>query len=337
MDLRLTDDQQAIRETFAAVFGKESSATRVSELGEAGFDPALWRVLSSAGALDLALDGAGGGLCSMALVALELGRRLGGVPFVEAAVVARTLAAVAVEPALLDRVLSGELVATLALRPATGGRAPLVLAGSVAELVLALDGDELVAVEGPPGERVADLGLLALADRELTGPDVVRHVLATGADAARAHRLAERQWRLGTAAALVGLGHEAVRIGVEYARERHQFGVPIGTFQAVQHGFADVGLRVEGSELIALKAAWAADRGTADWRLLASMAFAHAAEAAQAAATTALHYHGGYGVALEYDIHRYVRRAKGWTLAAGDLEEAWQTIGREHVALAERR
>jgi alkylation response protein AidB-like acyl-CoA dehydrogenase len=212
-----------------------------------------------------------------------------------------------------------------------------VPAGAAAGLVVAHDGEELVAIEGPPGDRVDDLGFLALADRDLTGPGIVRHVLVTGPAAVEAHRTAVLQWRLGTAAALAGAGHQAVRIGVDYACERQQFGVPIGSFQAVQHGFADVALRVEGSELIALKAAWAADTGADDWGLLAAMAFAHAAEAAQDAATAALHYHGGYGVALEYDIHRYVRRAKGWTLAAGDVEEAWQSIGREHVALAGRR
>jgi alkylation response protein AidB-like acyl-CoA dehydrogenase len=112
--------------------------------------------------------------------------------------------------------------------------------------------------------------------------------------------------------------------------------VPVGTFQAVQHGLADVATKTEGAQMLARKAAWAADRGEDRWRLLAAMACANAADVAQQAAAVSLHYHGGYGFTLEYDIQLYLRRAKGWTLALGDIDEQWQAIGEQHLALAGR-
>lgn len=327
MDFRLTEDEQSIRDAFAALFEKEAARSR--ELSDEGFDPGLWQLLASLGTLGIATVDDGGSAVGLALVAMELGRHVAAVPLVEAAVAARILARYPEAAELLAAVTSGDKLATLAIRPAVAGVATQVVAGAVADLVLALDGDELVLVASTPlASDRGDLGFLALADRPLVGE---RLVLAQGQTAYEAFDEALHLWRIGAAAALVGLGARAVRIGVDYTKERHQFGMPIGTFQALQHGLADVATGVEGAELLVLQAAWSADEHLPDWTLLATMAFAQAAESAQAAASTSLHYHGGYGVALEYDIHRYVRRAKGWTLAGGDPDEIWRQIGRQYL------
>ncbi len=109
---------------------------------------------------------------------------------------------------------------------------------------------------------------------------------------------------------------------------REQFGVPIGSFQAVQHGLADLPVLIDGGRLLAHKAAWAIDGGTdlLDWRrlditdgtALAAMAFVFCSEAAGTATDRSLHYHGGYGFAEEYDIQLYYRRARGWALVLSD-------------------
>ena len=143
-------------------------------------------------------------------------------------------------------------------------------------------------------------------------------MLASG-DAARAlHEGALDEWRVLTAGALVGLAGAALELGVEYAKQRQQFGVPIGSFQALAHRLADVATAVEGAQLLAREAAWAADEGEADAVALARMAFLFAASAAQDTSAAALHVHGGYGFTLEYDVQLYLRRAKAWPLVLGD-------------------
>ncbi len=132
------------------------------------------------------------------------------------------------------------------------------------------------------------------------------------------HTAAVDEWRVLTAGALVGLAGAALELGVEYAKQRQQFGVPIGSFQALAHRLADVATAVEGAQLLAREAAWAADEGEADATSLARMAFLFAARAAQDTSAAALHVHGGYGFTLEYDVQLYLRRAKAWPLALGD-------------------
>ncbi|WP_072801651.1 acyl-CoA dehydrogenase [Rhodococcoides yunnanense] len=329
MDLRLTEDEQSVKDSFATLFEKEANRARGREKADEAFDSDLWKLLASLDTIGIATANDGGGAVVFALVAMELGRHVAAVPLIEAAVVARVLASFPEAAALAAEVTSGGKIATLATNPVVGGVAHQVVAGAVADVVVALDGEELVAVVSAPTTSArGDLGFLAVADRPLAGE---RLVLARGEQAQAAFADAVHLWRIGVAAALVGLGSRAVRIGVDYAKDRYQFGVPIGTFQAVQHGLADVATGVEGAELLVLEAAWSADQQRPEWTLLATMAFAQAAETAQAAASASLHYHGGYGVALEYEIHRYVRRAKGWTLAGGDPDDLWQHIGRQYL------
>ena len=126
------------------------------------------------------------------------------------------------------------------------------------------------------------------------------------------HAEAVDEWRTLTAAALVGLGLGALEIGVRYVSEREQFGVPIGSFQTLQHALADVSVALDGAQLLARKAAWARDLAQSDAAQLGAMAFLFAAEQAQRASERALHFHGGYGFMEEYDIQLFYRRAKGW-------------------------
>jgi alkylation response protein AidB-like acyl-CoA dehydrogenase len=146
-------------------------------------------------------------------------------------------------------------------------------------------------------------------------------VLATGADARAAFDVALDEWRVLTAAALVGLAQASLDIGVEYVKARHQFGVPIGSFQSIQHKLADVATALAGARLFA-RHACADDRRA----LLAPMAFWYAGRTAEAVAAASLHYHGGYGFMLEYDVQLFLRRAKAWTLALGDPADELATV-----------
>jgi alkylation response protein AidB-like acyl-CoA dehydrogenase len=326
VDLSLSDDQLAVQASFAQFFAKECPTERVRACEPLGFDAELWRTLVDMGAVSMAVpSGAGGGgagLVELALVTRPLGYHVAPVPLVEAAVAARLLAHTDTADAHrhLVAALEGTELVTVALRPAVDGVARLVPAGAVADAVVALDGDELVVVaraaDGAPVPP--NLGSSPLADRAVDAAGGERHVLARGARAAELTADALADWQVATASAMIGIAAAALDIAVAYVKERRQFGVPIGSFQSVQHKLADVATLIDGGRLLVSEAAWAGDDGAANAAALASMAFLFGGRTAQEASGAALHFHGGYGFMLEYDIQLYYRRAKAWSLAAGD-------------------
>jgi alkylation response protein AidB-like acyl-CoA dehydrogenase len=330
VDLSFTDDQSALRDTLRDFFVKESPSEVVRAAEPLGFDPSLWDKVVGLGLCSIAVPeargGGGAGMLELAIAAEALGQFLAPVPLVEAAVATNLLASVSDTDddvgAVASRAIGGEVLATLALRPAVGSVARLVPAGAVADVVLALRGDELVLVSLPdrgparPAETVPNLGSAPIADCDLDRGDAI--VVARGPDARRAHERAVEQWQVLTAAALVGLGTKALEMGVDYTMQRHAFGVLIATFQTIQHRLADNATALDGAGLLVHKAAWAADEELPTAGTLATMAFLFAAETAFTTASESLHFHGGYGYTLEYDIQLYFRRAKAWPLLAGD-------------------
>jgi alkylation response protein AidB-like acyl-CoA dehydrogenase len=103
--------------------------------------------------------------------------------------------------------------------------------------------------------------------------------------------------------------------------------VLVATFQTIQHRLADNATALEGARLLAYEAAWAQDVDLpAAAGPLATMSFLFAAETAFRTASESLHFHGGYGYALEYDIQLYFRRAKAWPLLGGDPRAAYADL-----------
>jgi alkylation response protein AidB-like acyl-CoA dehydrogenase len=315
MDLRPTDEQEQLVGAFAALYAKESSSERVREAEPLGFDARLWAQLVETGAVAMAVPEANGGwgasLLDLLLVAEQHGRALGSAPLVETQVAARLLAAVG-EPgaAALADALAGDRIVTFAVRPARGATAALVPAGAVADAFLVLAGDDLLLVPIAEGERTCpeNVGSQPLADLPIEGAAV----LATGAEARTHHDAAVDEWLALTAGALVGSSQRSLEIGVEYTKERVAFGQPIGAFQAVAHRLADVAAATDGARLLARQAAWAAAEAPEMAGEHAAMAFAFAAETARDASYWSLHFHGGYGFMLEYDIQLHYRRSRAW-------------------------
>ncbi|MEZ4331867.1 MAG: acyl-CoA dehydrogenase family protein [Myxococcota bacterium] len=322
MQLALSGDQQALVAHVRGWLEKEVPTARVRAAEPLGFDAALHRSFGELGGFDLihptSPESRRTSLLDLALVGEALGAALAPVCFAELAA-----GRVAVESCggtdrsfmQTDDARSAPAL-TLALRPARDGVFALVPAGAVARRVVGLDGDALVLVDAQPGassDAPKTLGDAPLAHRAARGAGCI--TLARGAEARAAFERALDVWRVLSAAQLAGLAARALELGVAYARTREQFGVPIGSFQALAHRLADVSAAVEGARMVVREAAWAADEDERCAGVLASAAFLFAGQTAERAAGESLHVHGGYGFTLDYDIQLFYRRAKAWSLA----------------------
>lgn len=337
MDLSLDEVSEAARDAVRAVCVGQTGVAgpgRAREAEPLGHDPKLWAELCTIGIPGIAvadeLGGGGVGLLALIAVAQELGAILAPVPLVEHAVAARLLARVAPDHPDLSAVVAGELIATFAPR-ARNGVAEVVPAGAVADVILALDGGQLVAVRSAPtGTALPNQGNFPVADRDLS--DGVRTVLLTGAPAAAAFDVARLEWLTLVASWLGGLSTSALDLAVRWVKERHQFGVPIGSFQGVQHGLADLPGLIDGSFLLTAEAGWALTTGKraitgASGEQLALMALVFAADTARQVTGRAVQYHGGLGVAEEHDAQLYYRRARAYPLLTGAPRRQLRELG----------
>lgn len=329
VDLSLTSEQRQLMDSFAALFTRESTSERIRAAEPSGFDLKLWKALLKTGAVEMAVGEADGGWgaseLELALIAEQFGRAVASAPIIEAQVAARTLAESGeTGTELLSAVLAGERLATFAPRAACDGKLSLVPAGAVADHVIALSKGRLLAAPIADNRTaVENLASMPLADITF-GDDPV--VLADGAKARELFSRALDLWLTMTAVALAGAAKRAVEIGVDYAKQRHAFGAPIGSFQAVSHPLADSATAADGARLLGLKAACAFADEPHRVRELAAMAFAFAYETARDATRRSLHIHGGYGFGMEGDIQLYYRRVRGWAMVFGDPATALDRV-----------
>ncbi|MDT7707254.1 MAG: hypothetical protein QOG20_2861 [Pseudonocardiales bacterium] len=270
------------------------------------------------------LGGQGGGLVELALAAEELGRGVSpssawmgsvlAVPgLADAPDAAKALLADGVTTVLA--VPSG---AVPALRPTVSddgagltGSVGSVLGADRARRLLVPVGSRLVLVDvDAPGVEVRPR---ALADRTRTTGDIVfsgaSGTPVTADAAAVLAQVALRAAVLVSADAL-GVTERMLEMTVEYAKQRHQFGVPIGSFQAVKHAAAQVLVQVESARSIVYLAAASVEAGHPDAQLHAAAAKAQVTAGAADAADTALTLHGAIGYTWEHDLQLYYKRAK---------------------------
>jgi len=133
--------------------------------------------------------------------------------------------------------------------------------------------------------------------------------------------------RIGIGAMAVGIARGALEESLKYARERKQFGRPIGDFQAIEHKLSDIATNVEAARLMVLRAAWKKQRGES-FSQEASMAKLFASEKATEAALEAIQIHGGYGYTTEYHVERFLRDAKLLEIGEGTNEIQRMIIAR---------
>jgi alkylation response protein AidB-like acyl-CoA dehydrogenase len=123
---------------------------------------------------------------------------------------------------------------------------------------------------------------------------------------------------IGLCAEMVGCAQRVLDMCVDYAKQRIQFGRPIGSFQAIQHKCADMLLVIESARSAAYAAAWAASQDKQDTALLSSIAKAYASDASRFVAGEGIQIHGGMGFTWEHDVHLYFKRAKADEFNFGD-------------------
>ncbi|HEY8215858.1 MAG TPA: acyl-CoA dehydrogenase family protein [Acidimicrobiia bacterium] len=312
MRFAFTEDQVAFRDAVRDVLAKECTPATVRAAWAGGGSEDAWAALGAMGVLGvLAPEAAGGlGLTAVDLVLLleESGFAALPEPLVEHGCVAIPLLD-GPEPELLD----GSVRVTAPFHHDT-----VVPYADHADWFLCFDAGAIrlvprAAVELEPLESVDGARRLA----RVRAPDDAGAVVADGS----AVKQAFERGAFGTAAQLVGLARRMIEMTVEYAKGRRQFGVPIGSFQAVKHHLADARIALEFARPLVYRAAWSLTRGDADASTHVSMAKSTASDAAVLAARRALQCHGAIGYSYEYDLHLFMKRT--WALAAAWGDAAW--------------
>ena len=353
MGVSLSDEQEFLREAVAGVVAREASFAAVREWTEAGdVAPAdlLARRQGWAGiGLGEEAGGQGGGALELAVLAEQLGR--GAVPW------DATLAGCLALP-LLAAAGDGaaELAATTAEGPGAAllvdGRRPLAApraelsddlltaaarhvlgaAGATRLVVPIVAGDsvELRAVD--PAEPAVTVTALPLVDRtralaavSLTGAPST----PLGAVPAATLEATASLAAVVVAADALGAAARLLEMTVEYVTERRQFGVAVGSFQAVKHAAAEMLVDVEACRSAVQFAAWAVDDGAADAAIHAAIAKSHVAAASSRVADRALFLHGAIGYTWEHDLQFLFKRVKSDALLFGGA-----AVHRDRIAAA---
>ncbi|MFJ9125050.1 acyl-CoA dehydrogenase family protein [Streptomyces sp. NPDC102340] len=275
------------------------SAVRAWAGGDAGPGRALWGRLAEAGVFALAIpeayEGVGPLPVELALSYVELGRHAVPGPLVETAAVATLLSGTEAAKEWLPRIAAGEVVATLP-------SGPYALDADSADAVFVVDGDAVRLAAGHGSLRES-----ADPARRLFVPEG-GEVVARGARVREASDMAS----LLTAAQALGVGLELLRRTVDYVRQREQFGVPVGSFQAVKHRLADALVGLEFARPLLFGAALTLSPSDI------AAAKLSAGEASYAAARAALQLHGAVGYTEELDLSLWLRKAR-------PLRDAWAT------------
>jgi len=320
MRFAFDEDQLAFAEALREVLSKECGPDVVRRASDGGSSADLWHRLSDMGVVGLlAPEGVGGlGLAEIDLVLLlvEAGRAAAPVPLSD-------VAAVAI-PAIRDHGQSDD-AESLLVDLCSGARTVAVGLALDGGIVEGAAGAAAFLLEAEDGLHLVDPDVVSL--ESVTSVDGARHlsrVTWTPSPATRlsnavvgARQAADRS-ALAVAAELCGLSHTMLGMTVGYVSERRQFGVPVGSNQALKHRLADALLALEMAQPLVWRAAATLSTGDVDSSVHVSMAKAQASVAAGIVSEAALQCHGAIGYTVEYDLHLFLKRAWALQRRAGD-------------------
>jgi alkylation response protein AidB-like acyl-CoA dehydrogenase len=357
MNFAFSEEQEELRNIVRQFLEAKSpeSAVREQMETERGYDPDVWSQMAEQLGLQSLIvpeefGGQGFGYVELIVVLEEMGRALLCAPFFSTVVLATNTLLQAgdddAKAAHLPGIASGETIATLAITEPNGkwdesgieatatndggtwkinGTKSFVIDGHTADLIIVAAktgaGTSLFTVAGD----AAGLTRTALATMDQTRKqakldfDGVEATLL-GADGAGWDTLSTvlDLAAVGLAAEEVGGAQYVLEMAVQYAKDRVQFGRPIGSFQAIKHKCADMLLEVESAKSAAYYAGWCASELNDELPAVASLAKAYCSDAYFHAAAENIQIHGGIGFTWEHPAHLYFKRAKSSELLFGD-------------------
>ncbi|TMB92481.1 MAG: acyl-CoA dehydrogenase [Chloroflexi bacterium] len=316
MRFDLSDEERAIREAVQGLC-RAVYEQRASKMAGADGADEFWPKLSASGWAQLCLPRLAGGheagLLELCLVIEELGYSLAPARYMGNAAAALVLGGLD-DPHQRGRAAAlgdGERWAGFGQLLADGAGLAVDTAGADF-VVLIGDGGAVVVDPTPPGATgTPGLDLT----RRFTRVSGFRGERVTG-------RLQEASDCIEVliAAELVGVAQHAMELAVEHAKQREQFGRPIGAYQAVSHRCADMLVAVESARSAVLSAAWTADHMLEELPFAASVAKVSAAQAGWQVTAAALQVHGGMGFTWEHPIHLFLRRAAASSRMLGSVD-----------------
>jgi alkylation response protein AidB-like acyl-CoA dehydrogenase len=344
MDARDTPEQAELRRT-ARQLARELGPRTVADLDDGARIKRLAGAVRQAGWLELRHDGGDG-------TPLLTG--------VEAAIIGDALGEAVADVAFAGPILAADLARRAGATPSDGAviafapdliGAAVVTGSAVSTPLLAVDcatessGAVYVLTPDEGGHRIAQLQI----DGPREGADLTRTIRTIAAGTRllplpNQTRLLTRSdlaaWAaLGlalTSADLIGITRGVLEQTVAYAKERRQYGVPIGSFQAVQHLLAEARCLLEGAFSVALQASWAVDTLAADEALAAGrVAKAYCARASRTVCETAVQVHGGMGNTWDCIVHVYLRRALLSSQWFGDDGEQLRELQRTRLGVVD--
>ncbi|MCP4958834.1 MAG: acyl-CoA/acyl-ACP dehydrogenase [Actinomycetia bacterium] len=355
MNFAFTEEQEELRNIVRSFLEDKSPESAVRDLMETenGYDDAVWSQMAEQLGLQSLIipeeyGGQGFGYVELIVVLEEMGRALLCAPFFSSIVASNALLQSANTAAMekyLPGIASGETIATLALAEASGrwdaegvsveasgdsgsvtisGEKMFVIDGAAANLLIVAarsnGGIHLYTVEGDAS---------GLSRESLATMDQTRKQARVTFDNTPAEHLADTNnfemistildlAAVALAAEQVGGAQFVMEMAVQYAKDRVQFGRPIGSFQAIKHKCADMLLEVESAKSAAYYAGWCAAEMNDELASVASLAKAYCSEAYFHCAAENIQIHGGIGFTWEHPAHLYFKRAKSSELMFGD-------------------
>jgi alkylation response protein AidB-like acyl-CoA dehydrogenase len=347
MELEFSSDQDELRDSIRAVLTRESPVSLARKVGESGARPTeLWNTMVELGWPALTVPEADGGIglgmLEAAILAEELGRVIAPGPLLPTVTqfvpAVRECGTDEQQARLLGAVASGEITGSLAIAEATGSYNPAhvkatltfdgddaVLAGekrfvmegdAVDEIVVVVRGDDGVRAVVVPASVLMPVPVKSVdltrryAQLPLDGVRVPRDRVLGDGDATHALEHAIEESTVALALEIVGTAQTIFDVTLEYAKQREQFGVPIGSFQATKHKFADMLIALERARATGYFAALTIAEHDDQHTIATSVAKAAAGDCQRLIGKEGIQIHGSVGYTWEHDMHLYVKRMK---------------------------
>jgi alkylation response protein AidB-like acyl-CoA dehydrogenase len=357
MNFAFSEEQEELRRAVRRFLQEKSPETEVRRLMETteGYDPAVWsQMADQLGLQSLTIPeefgGSGFSYVELIVVLEEMGSALLCAPYFSTVALAANAILTSGDDAakkhLLPGLASGETIGTLAITEDNGrwDAGGITLAATQSGDGWVLNGHKMFVIDGHTADLIVVAGRTAkgvtLFGVKSEASGLTRTPLPTMDQTRKQARLefaGTPAWLIGTeggaeeglsktldlaavalAAEQVGGAQHCLDSAVDYAKNRIQFGRPIGSFQAIKHKCADMLLEVESAKSAAYYAGWAAAEDSDELPVVASLAKSYCSEAYFHAAAENIQIHGGIGFTWEHDAHLYFKRAKSSELLLGD-------------------